>query len=72
MANSGQSSAMSHGGTAAETDQQFRCPLCELTASDDDDIYRHLMVSHRKSELSTLLMNVTDLRNAASPQNNPV
>lgn len=36
------------------------CPLCAETASEQDDIYRHLMVTHRKSELSRLVLAFAD------------
>ena len=35
------------------------CPLCSETASERD-IYRHLMVNHRKSELSRLVVSTAD------------
>lgn len=57
MASSGQSVTTSDDAT---TDEVAMCPLCAETASELGDIYRHLMVNHRKSELSRLLLAVTN------------
>lgn len=44
----------------ATTDDLATCPLCGETASEPGDIYRHLMVNHRKSELSRLVLAFDD------------
>ena len=41
------------------TDQQT-CPLCDVTGEGARAIYTHLMVHHRKSEISKALLTSTD------------
>ena len=57
MASSDQSVATSDDPT---TDDVATCPLCAETASELGGIYRHLMVNHRKSELSRLVLAFDD------------
>jgi len=47
---------------AATTNDVTTCPLCTETAAELCDIYRHLMVTHRKSELSRLVLSFVDTR----------
>ena len=57
MASLGQSVSTSDDATTADIGT---CPLCAETALDLDDIYRHLMVNHRKSELSRLVLTFAE------------
>lgn len=57
MASSDQSVTMNDDAT---TDDVATCPLCTETASEPGDIYRHLMVNHRKSKLSRLVLAFDD------------
>lgn len=38
------------------------CPLCNCTASSRDDIYCHLLVSHRKSTIAEALLEDIECR----------
>ncbi|WP_247002832.1 hypothetical protein [Halosolutus gelatinilyticus] len=38
------------------TDTIHPCPLCAYAASTRDGVYAHLLTSHRKSEISTVLL----------------
>lgn len=37
-------------------DGDYACPLCDRTEDDHDEVYSHLMINHRKSALSTALL----------------
>lgn len=50
-----QSDATATGDDEAAT-ATHQCPLCEGLAESRDDLYCHLMVSHRKSALSDALL----------------
>jgi len=41
------------------TEQEPSCPLCEFSREGTSGLYRHLLVSHRKSELSKALLQAT-------------
>ena len=38
----------------------YGCPLCNCGADSEDDIYCHLLVSHRKSTLAGALLERVD------------
>ncbi|MFB6222270.1 MAG: hypothetical protein ABEH86_01180 [Haloarcula sp.] len=38
------------------------CPLCNCTAGSRDDIYCHLLVSHRKSAITDALLDGTECK----------
>lgn len=38
----------------------YACPLCSCSADSENDIYCHLMVSHRKSALAGALLERVD------------
>lgn len=40
----------------SEESQARSCPFCGQTGDDEREIYRHLMITHRKSELSRGLL----------------
>lgn len=40
----------------------YECPLCGLTSTETDEIYAHLMTSHRKSTISDALLKTTGMR----------
>ncbi len=42
---------------------RYGCPLCNCGADSEDDIYCHLLVSHRKSALATALLEQVDCAN---------
>lgn len=44
------------------TDSQRNCPLCPVTSDDENIIYTHLMVSHRKSAITEELLRNQDGR----------
>jgi|GEM_PF-1339834 len=46
--------------TEAATSHTYGCPLCNCGADSEDDIYCHLLVSHRKSALADALLEKTD------------
>jgi hypothetical protein len=35
---------------------RFDCPVCEFASDEYDDVYVHLMTSHRKSTVSAALL----------------
>jgi hypothetical protein len=39
----------------------YGCPLCNCGADSEDDIYCHLLVSHRKSALVDALLEKVDI-----------
>lgn len=46
--------------TETATSQRYACPLCNCGADSEDDIYCHLLVSHRKSALADALLDRAD------------
>ncbi|WP_200830839.1 hypothetical protein [Haloarcula mannanilytica] len=46
--------------TEAAAGHTYGCPLCNCGADSKDDIYCHLLVSHRKSALADALLERTD------------
>ena len=58
--------------TGSDTDASVGCPLCEQTAEHRTDIYRHLMVNHRKSELSSTLVGLLDTETTTRGRRTPV
>lgn len=42
------------------TDAGSTCPLCPLTTDSETDVYRHLLISHRKHTLATALLEGND------------
>ncbi|MFB6301484.1 MAG: hypothetical protein ABEH78_01280 [Haloferacaceae archaeon] len=52
-------------------DHGYECPLCGLTSTETDEIYTHLMTSHRKSAVSTALLDATDARSESSESSSP-
>jgi hypothetical protein len=57
--------------THNDTAQRHGCPLCDQTGDSEDAVYRHLMVNHRKSELSSMLLETTDNRITDTPTQAP-
>jgi hypothetical protein len=56
----------------SEGSQARRCPFCDRTGDDEREIYRHLMKTHRKSELSRgLLALVRPDQSTAQSDNDP-
>lgn len=43
--------------TELETAYDYPCPLCDCAARTTDDLYSHLVVSHRKSRLARALLD---------------
>jgi len=66
MASSDQSATATERTT--DTERELSCPLCKWTADERTGIYQHLMVSHRKSELSRTLLSVLETDAADTPQ----
>lgn len=56
------SEASTHGvNSSTEIDtlsEQSACPICGFTAEHDDEIYKHLQTSHRKSALAGLVLDL--------------
>jgi hypothetical protein len=48
----------------------YECPLCDLTSTERNEIYAHLMTSHRKSAISDALLKTTGMR-IESPESSP-
>lgn len=46
--------------TETAASSTYACPLCNCGADNEDDIYCHLLVSHRKSALADALLEKTD------------
>jgi len=46
--------------TKTATSQRYACPLCNCGADSEDDIYCHLLVTHRKSALADALLERAD------------
>lgn len=46
--------------TETAASQKYACPLCNCGADSKDDIYCHLLVSHRKSTLAGALLERAD------------
>ncbi|EMA00636.1 hypothetical protein C437_17587 [Haloarcula vallismortis ATCC 29715] len=46
--------------TEAAKSDTYGCPLCNCGADSEDDIYCHLLVSHRKSALANALLERVD------------
>ncbi|KAA9399164.1 hypothetical protein Har1130_13245 [Haloarcula sp. CBA1130] len=46
--------------TEAAGSHTYGCPLCNCGADSEDDIYCHLLVSHRKSALVAALLERVD------------
>ena len=49
-------SSISRRATEAAS-HAHECPLCNCGSNSEDDIYRHLLVSHRKSTLADALLD---------------
>lgn len=65
---SSQSQTGDRDGTGeSELHLEFECPLCELTTDTQTDVYRHLMVSHRKSAVSRALIETSDNKSTIAP-----
>lgn len=43
-----------------QTQQQYACPLCGHTATEQNDIYVHLQLNHRKSEICDALVELSN------------
>lgn len=55
--------SMTRQPTTDRTDGTHACPLCDHRGETANDIYVHLQVSHRKSEMSeALIESITDER----------
>jgi len=39
------------------SESRVDCPLCQLSADSESDVYRHLLVAHRKNALATALLD---------------
>ncbi|WP_424017250.1 hypothetical protein ACOZ4N_15390 [Halorientalis pallida] len=48
--------------TDADSDLRFRCPVCDGRAGSEADVYRHLLIEHRKSGLSEALLARAEVR----------
>ena len=46
--------------TEAAKSHTYECPLCNCGADSEDDIYCHLLVSHRKSAVVSALLAKVD------------
>lgn len=46
--------------TETPANQTHDCPLCACGAETMDDIYCHLLVAHRKSEITDALLSTAD------------
>jgi len=44
-------------GSENRPEQTTDCPLCSLRADSQTDIYTHLLVSHRKSDVAQALLD---------------
>jgi hypothetical protein len=54
------------------TGDQILCPVCEMTADTESDVYRHLVTGHRKSTIvNTLLTHSTQSRSAEDVSESP-
>lgn len=54
----GGTSASADGSTGAPGDEVDRhsCPICEFVGVEYNDVYGHLMTAHRKSTISSMLL----------------
>lgn len=43
-----------------QTQKRYTCPLCGHTATAQNDIYVHLQLNHRKSEICDALVELSD------------
>lgn len=50
----------SEGATESRTDETVSCPLCSLDTATQTDIYTHLLVSHRKSAITSALLEASE------------
>jgi hypothetical protein len=48
--------------TDADRALRFRCPVCDGRAGSEADVYRHLLIEHRKSGLSEALLDRAEIR----------
>lgn len=47
--------------TDADCELRFRCPVCDGRAGTEADVYRHLLIEHRKSGLSEALLDRAEI-----------
>ena len=57
--------------TWSQGETSVGCPLCERQVDGRMDVYRHLMVNHRKSELSRRLVERCDIVSAGQQGQQP-
>ncbi|RXK50558.1 hypothetical protein [Halorientalis pallida] len=48
--------------TDVDSERRFRCPICDGRAGSEADVYRHLLIEHRKSGLSDALLDRAEIR----------
>lgn len=60
MASQDGETASSNATIQFEGSQARRCPFCDQTGDGKSEIYRHLMINHRKSELSRGLLALVE------------
>lgn len=51
-------SSLEEPAPAPGDETEYRCcPVCEFASAEDDDVYIHLMTAHRKSTISSMLLD---------------